>query len=62
MTPNELKRRRQKLGLSQAKLAQMMGVDQMTISRWERGIHPIPLYISLAVEALEVRLNTREAA
>jgi transcriptional regulator with XRE-family HTH domain len=29
---------RQNLGLSQARFAAEVGVDQMTISRWERGV------------------------
>ncbi|HEV2860966.1 MAG TPA: helix-turn-helix domain-containing protein [Pyrinomonadaceae bacterium] len=60
MEPNELKRRRKALGLSQEQLAVLLDVDEMTVSRWERGVHPIPKYIELAVEALEWR--RREAA
>jgi len=35
--PTKIKNHRQRHGLSQAQLAQMIGVSQRTISRWERG-------------------------
>jgi transcriptional regulator with XRE-family HTH domain len=56
----ELKWRRETLGLTQAQLARELGVDTITVSRWERGVYPIPAYIGLAVEALEKR--RKEAA
>jgi DNA-binding transcriptional regulator YiaG len=40
--PSELKSTRAKLGLSQAALAERMGVDRNTVVRWEMGLHPIP--------------------
>jgi len=60
MEPHELRLRRKALGLSQEQLAELLDVDEMTVSRWERGVYPIPRYIGLAVEALEWR--RREAA
>jgi hypothetical protein len=40
-----------------------MEIDSMTVSRWERGIHPIPAHIRLALEALEMQLaKQREKA
>lgn len=41
MTGNELKERRQKLGLTQTDLANHWKVPQATISRWESGKHKI---------------------
>lgn len=41
MTPEELKRRRKQLGLSQTELSALIGVPQNTISRWEIGAIPI---------------------
>ncbi len=38
MTPTEIKDIRVKLGVSQEKLAQLIGVSFGTINRWERGI------------------------
>ena len=48
---------RKKQGLTQRELAQFLGIDVMTISRWERGVRGIPALLSLALEALENRLN-----
>lgn len=57
MKGNDLKKWRNKWGLSQAKLAKLFNVDVMTVSRWERGIQqPTPL-LPLALEALENRLK-----
>jgi transcriptional regulator with XRE-family HTH domain len=55
MKPEELKSRRESLGLTQALLARELDVDVITVSRWERGVHPIPRYIELALEAIEMR-------
>ena len=43
--------------LTQKQLAQALGVDVMTISRWERGVRGIPPHIPLALEALEHRMK-----
>jgi transcriptional regulator with XRE-family HTH domain len=40
---------------SQSQLAKVLGVDVMTISRWERGVRAIPSYLHLALERLEER-------
>jgi DNA-binding transcriptional regulator YiaG len=48
-----LKRHRETLGYSQPQLAKALGVAEMTVSRWERGIHRIPEAIDVAVEHLE---------
>ena len=37
MKADEIKRLRKQLGLSQEKLAQLLGVSFGTINRWERG-------------------------
>ena len=34
----QLKRRRRRLGMSQSQIAGALGVDVMTVSRWERGV------------------------
>jgi DNA-binding transcriptional regulator YiaG len=53
MEPKELKRRREALDLTQAGLAAILHVDSMTVSRWERGVHPIPEAVALAIQHLK---------
>ena len=55
MQPDELRRRREALGMTQDDLARELGVKMMTVSRWERGVYPIPRHIGLALEAIEMR-------
>lgn len=62
MKPDELKKRRETIGLTQSQLAHQLGVDMMTVSRWERGVHTIPKHIELAVELIEQRQKKLEAA
>lgn len=42
MTPIELKRRRQRLRLTQAQLADALGVTWSTVARWETAQRRIP--------------------
>ncbi len=37
MTGDEVRRLRQRLGLTQAQLAERIGVHQNSLARWERG-------------------------
>jgi transcriptional regulator with XRE-family HTH domain len=55
MDPQELRRRRLGLGLSQRQLAARLDVSHETISRWERGALNIaaPGMLHLALAALE---------
>jgi len=55
MKPEELKRHREALGITQDDLARELGVKMMTVSRWERGVYPIPRHIALAIEAIEMK-------
>jgi predicted transcriptional regulator len=55
MTSKELKKWREQYGLSQAKLARVLGVDVMTISRWERGVIGIPPFMHFALYGLECK-------
>lgn len=41
MTPEELRTLREKANLSQQKLADMLGVNRQTVSRWEVGTYGI---------------------
>ena len=58
VTPADLRAWRDRQGLRQADLADLLGVHAMTVSRWERGPQKIPPYLGLALEALEQRATT----
>ena len=55
--PIELQARREALGLSQAALARILGVEQSTVSQWESGDHAIAAGTSAYLEHLEERLE-----
>ncbi len=55
MTSNQLKEWRRKTGYSQGKLARVLGVDVMTISRWERDIRAIPPFLHITLECVEMK-------
>ncbi len=55
MRPNELQTWRARNGFSQSQLARVLGVDVMTISRWERGVSDVPPFLHLALAHLEER-------
>jgi transcriptional regulator with XRE-family HTH domain len=55
MDKNTLKKRRGRLGMTQADLAAELGVASNTVSRYETGSLPIPAHMSLVLEALETR-------
>ena len=41
MTPSDLKFARQRLGITQAEAAALLGVDRVTVTRWETGSRPM---------------------
>jgi transcriptional regulator with XRE-family HTH domain len=55
MKPDELREWRQQNGYSQSQLAKVLGVDVMTVSRWERGVREIPSFLHLALAYLELK-------
>ena len=55
MNRNELKNWRNRNNYSQSQLARALGVDTMTVSRWERGTRKIPAFLHLALECLEMK-------
>jgi len=59
----DVKAIRSDLGLTQAQLAEMIGVDQSTISNWEKGQTPRgPARRVLSTLADEARAKSNEAA
>jgi len=47
MTPDEYRATLERLGISQARLAQILETDAGTVSRWARGLRPIPRSVEL---------------
>ena len=55
MGADELREKRKALEMTQAQLAKALGVNIMTVSRWERGLRTIPPHLPLALEAIEAK-------
>lgn len=53
MTENGFKRQRKTKGYSQSELARELGVNVITVSRWERGAVKIPRMAELALSSLK---------
>ncbi len=61
MKGKELKGKREKLGLTQTELADILGVKMNTVYRWESGILSVPKSIELAMKTVERRYKTKNA-
>lgn len=57
MTPDEVRNWRSRMGLSQAKAAELLGVRANTIARYEQDVRNVPVAMQKHMELLE---NTRE--
>lgn len=55
MNKEELKKRRERLGLTQSELAEILGFASNTVSGYETGRLEIPKFLDLVLEALEAR-------
>jgi transcriptional regulator with XRE-family HTH domain len=53
MTPSELFKWRNGQGYTQKGLADLLGVDKMTVYRWEKAMREIPPFLDLALRSLE---------
>ena len=53
MEKSDLKERREKLRLTQAELAELLGVKENTVYRWEAGLSPISKMVELSIENIE---------
>jgi transcriptional regulator with XRE-family HTH domain len=60
MIGKAFKRIREAKRYSQSELARVFGVDVMTVSRWERGVVPIPRLAELALSALKPQKHRRD--
>ena len=54
MTPEQLKQWREKNGYTQQRLADALGIIQVSIARWETGVRKIPSFLHLALRCLEL--------
>ena len=59
MKPEQFKKIREKLGLTQAELASILDVKTNTVYRWEAGILPITRVVELAVKSLPLPKKRR---
>lgn len=57
MTGAEVRSARQRLGVSQAQLAEALDVHPLTVSRWERGERNPPAMAELAIGLLELAVD-----
>jgi transcriptional regulator with XRE-family HTH domain len=57
MTGEDLLRWRKRHGLTQKELADLLGVRNMTIYRWECGMRSISPYLHLALKALDMEIQ-----
>jgi transcriptional regulator with XRE-family HTH domain len=55
MEKENLKKRRERLGLTQTELAKILGFASNTVSGYETGRLEIPKFMDLVLEALEAR-------
>jgi transcriptional regulator with XRE-family HTH domain len=55
MTAKDFKKMRLAKRYSQSELAREFDVDVITVSRWERGVVPIPRLAELALSSLKPR-------
>ena len=53
---DELKAWRKKNRITQQELAEMLKTTNVSIARWETGVHPVPPFLELALLELERRL------
>lgn len=53
MTKEQLFALRERLQMTQTQLAQQLGVDRVTVARWETGTRAIPVFLGLALETVE---------
>lgn len=55
MTKDEFKQRRERIGMTQARLADTLEMSVSAISKYEIGVNEVPKYFELVFEALDAR-------
>jgi DNA-binding transcriptional regulator YiaG len=60
MKAKHFKGMRQRKGYSQSQLARELDVHVLTVSKWERGVVPIPRMAELALLSLKPRPKTKK--
>jgi transcriptional regulator with XRE-family HTH domain len=53
MDKETFRRKRKRLGLTQEKLADRLGINRMTIIRYESGESPVPKSVEMALKLIE---------
>jgi DNA-binding transcriptional regulator YiaG len=59
MTARDFKGMRQRKGFSQSQLARELDVHVLTVSKWERGVVPVPRMAELALVSLKPRARKK---
>jgi transcriptional regulator with XRE-family HTH domain len=60
VNPDTLQSARKALGLTQARLARVLGVTTSAVGNWEAGIRPIPPFLGYAMAWLGTRAMRAE--
>jgi putative transcriptional regulator len=61
MVGSEVQRIRGALGLNQVQCAQLLGVHPLTISKWERGVNPVPPHYQALLESFKKARAAKES-
>jgi DNA-binding transcriptional regulator YiaG len=62
MTPDEVRRARKALGLSQSKFAELLGVHLVTVKKWETGAQGLRTTSERLIRLLAERRTARPKA
>lgn len=63
MLPEEIKEKRIALNLTQSELAEIFGINRLTVARWEQGkiVPPAKGMLRLAFQSLEIERQLQDA-